>query len=48
MNREEANQAPVVIQQWVNTKCREIWEAASVGGNNYDQIKAGKAAKAQY
>ncbi|PLW06442.1 hypothetical protein PCASD_26338 [Puccinia coronata f. sp. avenae] len=48
ISREEAGQAPAVIQRWVNTKCREIREAASLGGENYDQIKAGKAAKAQF
>ena len=48
ISREEAGQAPAVIQQWVNTKCREIREAATLGGDNYDQIKAGKAAKAQF
>ncbi|PLW30366.1 hypothetical protein PCANC_24149 [Puccinia coronata f. sp. avenae] len=48
ISREEAGQAPAVIQQWVNTKCREIREAATLGGDNYDQIKVGKAAKAQF
>jgi hypothetical protein len=48
ISREEAGQAPAVIQQWVNMKCREIREAATLGGDNYDQIKVGKAAKAQF
>jgi hypothetical protein len=32
----------------VNTKCREIQEAASLAGENYNQIKMAKAAKAQF
>ncbi|PLW10404.1 hypothetical protein PCANC_19679, partial [Puccinia coronata f. sp. avenae] len=36
------------IQQWVNTKCWEIREAASLAGENYNQIKVAKAAKAQF
>ncbi|PLW05544.1 hypothetical protein PCANC_22823 [Puccinia coronata f. sp. avenae] len=45
---KKAGQAPAVIQQWVNTKCWEIWEAASLAGENYNQIKVAKAAKAQF
>ncbi|PLW07936.1 hypothetical protein PCANC_23954 [Puccinia coronata f. sp. avenae] len=48
VSRKEAGQAPAVIQQWVNTKCWEIQEAASLAGENYDQIKVAKAAKAQF
>jgi hypothetical protein len=48
VSRKEADQAPAVIQQWVNTKCREIQEAASLAGENYNQIKVAKAAKAQF
>ena len=47
VSREEAGQAPAVIQQWVNTKCWEIWEAATLAGENYNQMKAAKVAKAQ-
>ena len=31
ISREKAGQAPAVVQQWVNTKCWEIQEAATLG-----------------
>ena len=48
ISSEEAGQAPAVIQRWVNTKCREIREVATLGGDSYNQKKASQAAKAQW
>ncbi|EFP85998.1 uncharacterized protein PGTG_11754 [Puccinia graminis f. sp. tritici CRL 75-36-700-3] len=45
---EEAIQAPAIILQWLNGKCREIREFGNVEVGAYDASKKAKLAKAQY